>query len=63
MGVASYICSLLYWVFSFAQKEAERREFSPQMQGFLRAVAGTARATRVAMTDSSVTEAQKRNQR
>jgi hypothetical protein len=61
--VAAYLCSLLYWVFSFAQKEAERREFSPQMQGFLRVVAGTARATRVAMADSTVAEAQKRNHR
>jgi hypothetical protein len=49
---ASYICSLGYWVFSFAQKEAERREFTPQMQNFLLAVAGTARTTRVALTDS-----------
>jgi len=61
--VASGFCSLLYWVFSFAQKEAERREFSPQMQGFLRVVAGTARATRVAMADSAVAEAHKRNHR
>ena len=61
--VGAYLCSLLYWVFSFAQKEAERREFSPQMQGFLRVVAGTARATRVAMADSTVAEAHKRNHR
>jgi hypothetical protein len=26
--LASYSFSLLYWVFSFAQKEAERREFA-----------------------------------
>ena len=49
----TYFCSLLYWVFSFAQKEAERREFTPQMQSFLLAVAGTARTTRMAMTDAS----------
>jgi len=60
--VGGYLCSLMYWVFSFSQKEAERREFSPQMQGFLRAMAGTARATRVAMTDSTVAETPKRNQ-
>jgi hypothetical protein len=46
---ASYICSLGYWVFSFAQKEAERREFTPQMQNFLLAVAGTARTTRMSL--------------
>ena len=51
--VASYVCSLLYWVFSFAQEEAERREFTPQMQNFLLAVAGSARATRLAMASSS----------
>lgn len=61
--VCAYLCSLMYWVFSFSQKEAERRELSPQMQGFLRAVAGTARATRVAMTDAAVAEVHKRNQR
>jgi hypothetical protein len=51
--IASYLCSLLYWVVSFAQKETERREFSPQMQSLLLAVAGTARTTRVALTDSA----------
>jgi hypothetical protein len=50
--VATYICSLLYWIFCFAQKEAERREFSPQMQGLLLAVAGSARSTRVALAGS-----------
>ncbi|HEY1767659.1 MAG TPA: hypothetical protein VGG26_08390 [Terracidiphilus sp.] len=49
---ASYLCSLLYWAFSFAEKEAERREFSPQMQSVLLAVAGSARATRIALADS-----------
>jgi hypothetical protein len=43
--VAGYLCSLLYWGYSFAQKEAARREFTPQMQSFLLAVAGTARAS------------------
>jgi hypothetical protein len=49
---ATYVCSLLYWVYSFAQKEAERREFSPQMQSMLLAVAGAARSTRISMVDS-----------
>jgi hypothetical protein len=44
-----YLCSLLYWVFCFAQKEAERREFSPQMQGLLLAMAGVARTSRVGL--------------
>jgi hypothetical protein len=51
--VASYVGSLAYWTFSFAQKEAERREFSPQMQGLLLAVAGAARGTKIALTGSS----------
>ncbi len=49
---ASYVFCLGYWVFSFAQKEAERREFTPQMRSFLLAAAGAARTTRVGMTDS-----------
>lgn len=48
----SYIGSLGYWVFSFAQREAERREFTPQMQNFLLAVAGTARSSRMALDDT-----------
>jgi hypothetical protein len=50
---ASYVCTLFYWVFCFAQQEAERREFTPQMQSFLLAVAGTARTTRLALVDSA----------
>ena len=49
---AAYVGSLLYWVFSFAQKEAERRQFTPQMQGMLLAVAGVARGTRMSLTHS-----------
>jgi len=49
---ASYVGSLGYWVFSFAQREAERREFTPQMQSFLLAVAGTARTARMSLEDT-----------
>lgn len=48
--VASYICSLFYWTVSFSQKEQERREFTPQMQNLLLAVAGAARTTRIALS-------------
>jgi len=51
--VASYLGSLFYWVVSFAQKEAERREFSPKMRRALLAVSGAARTTRVALADSA----------
>lgn len=47
-----YLCSLLYWIYCFAQQEAKRREFTPQMQNFLLAMAGTARTTRIALADS-----------
>ena len=57
--VASYLCSLLYWVVSFSQKEAERKEFTPKMQSFLLAVAGAARTTRMTLEDSSSTKTSK----
>ena len=49
----SYVLSMVYWIVSFAQKEPERREFTPQMESFLLALAGQARSTRLAMTGSS----------
>lgn len=49
----SYLCSIAYWIVSFAQKVPERREFTPQMQNFFVALAGNARATRMAMSGSS----------
>jgi hypothetical protein len=48
----AFICCLIYWAFSFVQRQAERREFTPQMRSFLLAAAGAARSTRVTMTDS-----------
>ena len=50
---ASYVCSLLYWAYCFVQQEAKRREFTPQMQNFLLAVAGTARSTRISLSDTN----------
>ena len=52
MVVASYICSLVYWVACFAHEVPERREFTPQMESFLLALAGSARSTRMALTDT-----------
>ncbi len=54
IGVASYVCSLGYWVFSFSQQEQERQEFTPQMRSFLLAVTGAARGTRMALADSAI---------
>jgi hypothetical protein len=59
---SSYLCSLLYWVYCFAQQEAARREFTPQMQNFLLAVAGTARTTRIALADSAAGKDRSRRQ-
>jgi hypothetical protein len=58
--VVSYLCSLVYWVFCFSQKEAERQAFSPQMQRALLAVAGGARSARVALEDSTQANRRKR---
>ncbi len=51
--IVAFLCTLLYWIVCFAQKEAERREFTPQMQSFLLSVAGAAHSTRVALTDKA----------
>src|SRR6185312_3573134 len=53
VAVGGYILSLLYWAISFAQKVPERREFTPQMEGFLLALAGNARSARMALNSSS----------
>ena len=49
---AAYLGCLLYWGYSFAHQEAARREFTPQMQRFLLAVAGAARSTRVGLEET-----------
>jgi hypothetical protein len=57
----SYAGVLIYWIVSFATKEAERREFTPQMRGFLLAAAGAARATRFTMMESRSISSRDRN--
>lgn len=49
----SYVPAMVYWLVSFAQRVPERREFTPQMENFLLALAGNARTARVAMRESS----------
>ncbi len=63
IGATSYICSLLYWVISFAQREEARQEFTPQMRNFLLAMAGAARGTRVALANSGIGTASKPGKR
>jgi hypothetical protein len=60
MVAASYDFSIAYWIVSFAQEVPERREFTPQMQNFLLAVAGNARSARIALSNSSDTKTQDR---
>lgn len=50
---AGYLCSLVYWMVSFAQREQERREFTPQMQNMLLAMAGAARTARVTLEQTA----------
>lgn len=52
IAIAAYLLSLFYWAVSFAQKEEQRREFTPEMQSMLLAVAGAARATRMGLANS-----------
>lgn len=56
LGTAGYITALLYWVYAFATKEAERQNFSPQMASFLLLIGGTAKASRVALSEVTVTK-------
>ncbi len=51
---ASYLIAITYWIFAFATQEAKRREFTPQMQSFLLAAAGSARAARIGIASSSM---------
>ncbi len=46
--VAGYLCSLSYWCYSFARKEAPRKEFSPQMAQLLVSISGSAKRHSVA---------------
>jgi hypothetical protein len=60
--IGGYICSLVYWIVCFVQQEAARREFTPQMRGFLLAAAGAARSNRVALTESQMVKPRKGDQ-
>jgi hypothetical protein len=57
--IGAFICCFLYWIVSFAQQEAERRQFTPQMQSFLLAVAGAARSTRIGLSEPGSDKQQK----
>jgi hypothetical protein len=50
--VIAYLGSLTFWVWSFVQKDAPRREFTPQMQKILVTISQAARRDRVSLTRS-----------
>ena len=43
LRVLGYLCALTYWCYSFARKEAPRKEFSPQMAQLLVSLSGSAK--------------------
>ena len=47
-----YLLALAFWVWSFVQKDAPRREFTPQMERFLVTISETARRSRVGFARS-----------
>jgi hypothetical protein len=49
-----YFCALMYWAVNFAQKEAIRQEFTPQMRNFLLTVSGAAHAGRIALDSNTL---------
>jgi hypothetical protein len=57
----SFLVSLLYWVYSFAQQEEERREFTPQAKELLLALAKSAHITRVQMAELTAARQENRN--
>jgi hypothetical protein len=46
LRVISYLSTLTFWCWSFARKEAPRKEFSPQMAGFLVSISGAVKRER-----------------
>jgi hypothetical protein len=58
---ASYLGTMTYWVVSFATKEQERKEFSPQMQQLLVLMSGGARTGPMALDDLPPESSRKRN--
>ena len=50
--VIAYLCALTFWIWSFVQKDAPRREFTPQMQRILVTISQAARRDRVSLTRS-----------
>jgi hypothetical protein len=63
LGEISYLAALVYWVYAFATQTVERREFTPQMQSMLLAVAGSARSARVELSGSAPEKSSRKTER
>jgi hypothetical protein len=61
MVAISYFGTLVYWVLAFTTKEAERKDFSPQMLSFMLLVGNTARTSRVALRKMVVTKSRRKD--
>jgi hypothetical protein len=48
--VIAYLGTLAFWVWAFLQKDAPRREFTPQMEKILVTIAQTAQRNRVSLS-------------
>jgi hypothetical protein len=50
--VGGYLCTLFFWCYAFAKKEAPRKEFSPQMAKILVSLSGSTKRQRSALARS-----------
>ena len=49
LRIGGYLCTLYFWCYTFAKKEAPRKEFSPQMTKFLVSLSGSAKRQRAVL--------------
>lgn len=49
LRIGGYLCTLYFWCYSFAKKEAPRKEFSPQMTKILVSLSGSAKRQRAVL--------------
>lgn len=52
LRVGGYLCTLYFWCYAFAKKEAPRKEFSPQMVSFLVSLSGSTKRQRAVLARS-----------
>ena len=52
LEMGGYLCTLFFWCYAFAKKEAPRKEFSPQMVKILVSLSGSTKRQRSALARS-----------